>query len=332
MGHLLPDNPNTALVFDRNRLKEIYFAGGCFWGTEAYIARVPGVCETEVGYANGVTADPTYEDVCTDTTGYAETVHVRYDPGRISLNRLAEQFFKIIDPTSLNRQGGDTGTQYRTGIYYTDPADRAVLEQGFRREQFDYKSPIVTELLPLENFYPAEEYHQDYLEKNPNGYCHVRFDSLRDFADCDPDRYARPDDAKLRADLSPMQYEATQQAATETAFTGAYWDHFERGLYIDIVTGQPLFSSADKFESGCGWPSFAKPVEQESVTERDDHSYNRYRVEVRSSGGDSHLGHVFEDGPEQLGGLRYCINSAALRFIPYDKLEESGYGAYKNQV
>lgn len=328
----LPDNPNRDTVFDPTALHEVYLAGGCFWGVQAYMARVPGVYDTEAGYANGHTPDPGYEAVCAGGTGYAETVRVRYDPAVISLNRLVEQFFKIIDPTSLNRQGGDVGEQYRTGVYYTDPAERAELEKGFRREQYDYQQPIVTELAPLDNFYPAEEYHQDYLEKNPGGYCHVRFDSLQDFAPATVPSYQKPDDYTLRRTLSPEQYEVTQQAATETAFTGEYWDNFRPGLYVDIVTGQPLFSSADKFESGCGWPSFAKPLTEDIIVARDDYSYNRHRTEVRSSGGDSHLGHVFDDGPQALGGQRYCINSAALRFIPYEELEQEGYGQYRDIV
>ena len=315
--------------------KEIYLAGGCFWGVEEYFSLVPGVVDAVSGYANGATENPTYDDVCWRGTGHAETVRVTYDPGQVSLRTLVEQLFAIIDPTSVNRQGNDRGVQYRTGVYYTDEADRAIIEEVFAAEQAKLAEPIATELLPLENFYEAEEYHQDYLRKNPGGYCHVDFSSLNDLPAAAPAgagdarTWEKPSDEELRERLNPMQYHVTQKAATEFAFTGEYDRHFERGIYVDVVSGQPLFSSEDKYDSGCGWPAFTRPIDDAALTRRDDRSHGMHRIEVRSSGADSHLGHVFHDGPAEAGGLRYCINSAALRFVPYDQLEAEGYGEWK---
>lgn len=309
--------------------KEIYLAGGCFWGIEAYYSRVPGVCHTTVGYANGHTPAPSYEKVCTGSTGYAETVQVIYDPQKITLSVLINQFFKIIDPFSVNRQGNDIGPQYRTGIYYTNEVDRIVLEDIVKTMELQYNQPLATELLPLKNYHKAEDYHQHYLQKNPNGYCHIRFDSLRDIRQTGI--YSKPDEKHLKS-LTPLQYAVTQEAQTEKPFSGLYWNVFEPGLYVDVVTGEPLFSSADKFDAGCGWPSFTRPISQQVLTAHRDTKFGMERTEVRSRTGSSHLGHVFTDGPADRGGLRYCINSAALRFIPLERLEEEGYGAYKQYV
>jgi len=325
----LPPNPNQAIDYTGRELREIWLAGGCFWGTEAYMARIPGVADTDVGYANGHTVNPTYEQVCSHNTGFAEAVHVRYDPVRISLAALLGHFFEIIDPTSLNRQGNDVGNQYRSGIYYRDPADLPVIQAAVAKEAGKYSRPIVTEVKPLENYYLAEKYHQDYLEKNPNGYCHVSFTTLPRAYES---HYIKPDLTELRQRLSPVQYKVTQENDTERPFTGEYWDNHRPGLYVDIVTGEPLFTSRDKFDSGCGWPSFAKPVDKKVIKEKRDLSHGSDRIEVRSQSGDSHLGHVFTDGPAELGGLRYCINSAALRFIPLEDLEAEGYGAWIGQI
>lgn len=315
-------------------LKEIYFAGGCFWGVEEYFSRIPGVRDAVSGYANGQTENPTYEEVCSGLTGHAETVRVSYEPRIVSLETLTEQFFQIIDPTVRDRQGNDAGRQYRTGVYYADAAEQGSLERIFAAEQKKYKQKIVTELAPLENFCAAEEYHQDYLKKNLGGYCHIDFsalDGLKAKAPPTPERkYAKLSAAELRKKLTPTQYAVTQEAATERPFANEYFDNREPGLYVDVVTGAPLFSSEAKFDSGCGWPSFSKPIDPAAVAERHDDSYGMSRTEVRSQTGDSHLGHVFDDGPRDKGGLRYCINSAALRFIPYDKLNEEGYGEFKH--
>ena len=316
---------------------EIYFAGGCFWGVEEYFSRIPGVQDVTVGYANGETKNPTYEQVCTGKTGYAEAVHVVYDPQRVSLKTLAEQFFKVIDPVSVNRQGNDRGSQYRTGMYYVQEADKPILEAVIAAEQKKYTKAIVVELRPLANYYLAEEYHQDYLKKNPGGYCHISFDSLAELpkeppAAVVPAKYTKPEDAILRKTLTPQEYTVTQEAGTERAFTGKYWETKEPGIYVDITTGEPLFSSADKFDSGTGWPSFTKPIDAEVVREHTDSTLGMQRTEVRSRVGEAHLGHVFADGPKDKGGQRYCINSASLRFVPYDDMEKEGYGALKYLV
>ncbi len=315
-----------------DRFSEIWLAGGCFWGVEAFIKNVPGVLHTEVGYANGRTENPSYEEVCRNNTGHAETVYIKYNPGRISLDTLLDYFFRIIDPTLLNRQGHDTGTQYRTGIYYKDPADRTVIESYIGRKQKEYSGKIVTEVLPLSNFYKAEEYHQAYLDKNPNGYCHVDLALISELknaarARVDGSKYPKPHDGILKKELSREQYEVTQNKATEPPFENRFWDNKKKGIYVDVVTGEPLFASGDKFDSGCGWPSFTRPIDDEVVKYSEDKG-RMYRTEVTSRAGGSHLGHVFEDGPADKGGLRYCINSAALRFIPLEDMKDSGYGDF----
>ncbi len=343
----LPENPNLTIDYSQAELHDIWLAGGCFWGVEAYLERIPGVAATTVGYANGNTENPTYEEVCYKNTGHAEAVHVRYDPQRLALETLLDYFFEIIDPTVLNRQGNDVGSQYRTGIYYADEEDLTVIRRVVETQQQNYDKPIVTETVPLEHYFLAEDYHQKYLEKNPGGYCHISFDSLPsedsaddmispDLADSkqsgqlqevlDASLYVKPDDASLRSALSDEQYRVTQKSGTERPYTGEYDQFDEPGLYVDVVTGEPLFSSRDKFDAGCGWPSFSRPIDPVVVEELLDKTYGMVRTEVRSRAGDSHLGHVFDDGPQDMGGLRYCINSAALRFIPVDEMEEAGYG------
>ncbi|BFH12492.1 peptide-methionine (R)-S-oxide reductase MsrB [Paenibacillus melissococcoides] len=324
-----PENPNKGLSFDESKLKEIWLAGGCFWGVEAYMSKVYGVYDVTSGYANGNIENPTYEKVVRGNTGYAETVHVKFDPERVNLEKLLTYYFKIIDPTLLNQQGNDRGEQYRTGIFYKNEEDKQIIDQIIAKEQQRYDAPIVTEVEPLKNYTLAEEYHQDYLEKNPNGYCHVQFDSLKDQeipSLIDPALYPKPSDAEIKAKLTKEQYEVTQGKGTERAFSNEYWDNEEPGIYADVVTGEPLFSSTDKYDSMCGWPSFTKPIDPAVVLEYEDTSYNMIRTEVRSRAGDSHLGHVFNDGPVDKGGLRYCINSAAITFIPKAEMKAAGYG------
>ncbi|WP_186671153.1 peptide-methionine (R)-S-oxide reductase MsrB [Sporosarcina sp. BP05] len=330
-----PENPNLQVTYDPDKLEEIWLAGGCFWGVEAYMARVYGVADVTSGYANGHTEDPTYEKVIKGDTGYAETVHVRYDPERVDLEKLLTHYFQVIDPTVLNRQGNDRGEQYRTGVYYKKSSDKGIIDQVVSKEQKKYDDPIVTEVESLLSYTLAEDYHQDYLEKNPDGYCHIEFDSLEDQeipSLIDPALYPKPSDKELKEKLTDIQYKVTQGNGTEMAFSNDFWDNYEPGLYVDIATGEPLFSSSDKYDSGCGWPSFTKPIDPDVVVELEDKSFNMIRIEVRSRSGNSHLGHVFDDGPKDKGGLRYCINSAAIAFIPQAEMEAAGYGYLKNST
>lgn len=327
MARTLPVNPGQASGEKSEARKEIWLAGGCFWGVEAYFSRVPGVVTTTVGYANGKMENPSYEEVCSGKTGHAEAVHVVYNPEVISLTQLLYHFFQIIDPTTRNRQGNDIGTQYRSGIYYRDPEDLPVIRSVLAEVEEGYEKPVVTEVLPLANFYPAEEYHQKYLEKNPGAYCHVDLSlATRDVSP--PAGYRKPSPEEIKKKLTALQYDVTQRNRTEPPFANAYWDNHEPGLYVDVVTGEPLFSSKDKFDSGTGWPSFTRPIAPTAVTYRKDFSAGMERIEVRSKIGDSHLGHVFDDGPPEKGGRRFCINSAALRFIPLSEMEKEGYGAF----
>lgn len=305
-------------------LREIWLAGGCFWGTEQYLAGVHGVVHTSVGYANGKTPAPTYEQVCSHTTGYAEAVHIVYDPQVLTLRFLLELYFRSVNPTSLNRQGGDIGEQYRTGIYYLDEEELPVIREAVAALAVTLDRPVAIEVAPLRNYFLAEEYHQRYLDKNPGGYCHISTEKLAYARQAR--EYQRPDNDALRARLTPEQYAVTRQNATEAPFQNEYHDRFEPGIYVDITTGEPLFLSTDKFESGCGWPAFSRPINRELLDELPDTSLGRLRTEVRSRTGGAHLGHVFEDGPTRLGGLRYCINSAALRFVRKADMEMEGYG------
>jgi peptide methionine sulfoxide reductase msrA/msrB len=327
LAHTLPVNPDKTTGGQSDARKEIWLAGGCFWGVEAYFSRIRGVVATTAGYANGKTENPTYEEVCSGKTGHAETVHVVYNPEVVSLDQLLRHFFRIIDPTARNRQGNDIGLQYRSGIYYRDPEELPVIGAVLAEVQKEYQKPVVTEVLPLANFYPAEEYHQKYLEKNPGGYCHVDL-SLAASEPSPPATYRKPSPEEIKKKLTPLQYDVTQLNQTEPPFANAYWDNHEPGLYVDVVTGEPLFSSKDKFDSGTGWPSFTRPIDPGAVAYRKDFKAGIERVEVRSKIGDSHLGHVFDDGPVEKGGRRFCINSAALRFIPLAEMEKEGYGAY----
>lgn len=304
-------------------MAEIYLAGGCFWGLEEYFSRISGVLETSVGYANGQVETTNYQLI--KETDHAETVQVIYDEKAVSLREILLYYFRVIDPLSVNQQGNDRGRQYRTGIYYLEEADLPTINTVVREQELLIGRKIAVEVEKLRHYILAEDYHQDYLKKNPGGYCHI---DVRDAEKplIDAADYEKPSQAVLRENLSEESYRVTQEAATEAPFSNAYDQTFEEGIYVDITTGEPLFFAKDKFASGCGWPSFSRPISKELIHYYQDLSHGMERIEVRSRSGNAHLGHVFTDGPQELGGLRYCINSASLRFIAKDEMEESGYG------
>lgn len=314
----------TAYV-PRNTDQTIYLAGGCFWGVEEYFQRLDGVGDVVAGYANGTSDNPVYEKI--GETDHAETVKVIYDPNRISLGEILTHYFRIIDPVSVNQQGNDIGRQYRTGIYFESDEVQMIAQEFLNREAKKYDQPLAVELEPLNGFTKAEDYHQDYLKKNPNGYCHIDL-GLADIPVAEADQYTKPDEATIKEKLSQLSFQVTQKQGTEMPFSSELDEEFSPGIYVDIVTGEPLFSSDDKFDAGCGWPSFSKPITSGTVKEYKDSSIGMDRVEVRSKFGDSHLGHVFDDGPADLGGLRYCINGVSMRFIPLEDMEAEGYGDY----
>lgn len=305
------------------------FAGGCFWCMVEPFDQQPGIKEVISGYTGGQKENPTYEEVCSETTGHYEAVQITFDPKIFPYQKLLHLFWRQIDPTDAGGQFNDRGSSYRTAIFYHNEEQRKLAEAS--KEELNkngrFEKPVVTEILPAETFYHAEEKHQYYYKKIPFHYNLYKEGSGR--AKFIRENWKkRKSDEQLRQELTQMQYEVTRNNATEPPFQNEFWNHTEEGIYVDIISGEPIFSSLDKYDAGCGWPSFTKPLRKNELEERFDTSHGLRRIEVRTKTSDSHLGHVFDDGPEPYGS-RYCINSAALRFVPKEKLEEEGYGEFR---
>ncbi|MGC7872187.1 peptide-methionine (S)-S-oxide reductase MsrA [Desulfosporosinus sp. SYSU MS00001] len=319
-------NKEVSLLNVPGKISFATFAGGCFWCMVSPFKQLQGVINVVSGYTGGHTENPTYKEVCSGTTGHFESVQISFDPNQISYDKLLEVFWRQIDPTDPDGQFNDRGQSYQTAIFYHDEEQhrKAAASKQALIESVQFQKPIVTKILPATNFFPAEEYHQDYHEKNPFRYSLYRQGSGRD----EFINHNWPiDRLQIKSRLTDLQYHVTQENGTEPPFQNEYWNNEREGIYVDVVSGEPLFSSNDKLNSDCGWPSFTKPIVSKSLKEKVDLSHGMTRTEVRSKEADSHLGHVFPDGPGP-NGLRYCINSASLRFIPKEELDREGYSEF----
>lgn len=317
------------VIFLTEQYEVATFAGGCFWCMVKPFDEQPGIIKVVSGYTGGHKENPTYKEVCSETTGHYEAVQITFDSEVFPYEKLLELYWPQIDPTDAGGQFADRGDSYRTAIFYHNEHQKTLAEESKQQLEASgrFSEPIATQILPAKPFYEAEEYHQGYYKKNKFRYAMYRRGSGRDrFIKENWKDFGR--DEKLKTTLTPIQYEVTQNDATEPPFRNEFWDHTEEGIYVDVVSGEPLFSSTDKYDAGCGWPSFTKVINKDEVKENMDVSHNMVRTEVRSKTANSHLGHLFDDGPQDAGGLRYCINSAALRFVPKEDLEKQGYGEY----